>query len=211
MTGVPRGTLKDRYQGGQSYHTAHSNQQRLSPAAEAELTTWIRLQNDTGQAPSYLVVRMMAERLLREAGDSRPLGINWLYNFFNRNPTIKPMMEKRVEAERVEGLSQANIDDFVERLSAVIASKNIKTANIHNMDETGVAEGYGPNGCVVGKAELKDVVTRSSGNRVWTTILHSISAAGTHTTPVVIMEGDSIQSTHFPDIIPDPTGSLLIG
>ncbi|KAI1841226.1 hypothetical protein JX266_012615 [Neoarthrinium moseri] len=145
----------------------------------------------------------MAQRFLETAGDIRPLGLNWMDGFYHRNPQVKTVVSVQMDGERVDGLSQPNIDDFLDRLKRITTEKNIKIRNQHNMDETGVAEGRGTNGCVVGRAEKKEIITRKLSGRLWTTILHSICADGSWTKPVAVFEGASLQSNQFPDILPN--------
>ena len=66
------------------------------------------------------------------------------------------------------------------------------------MDETGVMEGYGLNGYVVGSAETRKVQGKQPGSRAWTTIIECISATGASTLLLVIYKGKSVQQQWFP-------------
>jgi hypothetical protein len=65
------------------------------------------------------------------------------------------------------------------------------------MDETGVIEGYGLNGYVVGSAETRKVQGKQPGLCAWTTIIKCISATGVSTLPLVIYKGKSVQQQWF--------------
>ncbi|KAK6206199.1 transposase [Colletotrichum tabaci] len=49
--------------------------------------------------------------------------------------------------------------------------KGIKPANRYNMDETGILEGQGSNGLVLGMAETKSVRKKQPGSRAWVSIV----------------------------------------
>ena len=66
------------------------------------------------------------------------------------------------------------------------------------MDETGIIEGHGLNGYVVGSAETRTVQGKQPGSRGWTTILECISAIGALTDPAVVYKGKSVQQQWFP-------------
>ena len=61
-----------------------------------------------------------------------------------------------------------------------------------NMDETGIMEGYGLNGYVVGSAETCKIQGKQPGSRAWTTIIKCISAIGAFTLPAVIYKGKDV-------------------
>ena len=67
-----------------------------------------------------------------------------------------------------------------------------------NMDETGVMEGYGLNGYIVGNAEIRKIQRKQPGSRVWTTIIECISATGESILPLIIYKGKSVQQQWFP-------------
>ena len=60
------------------------------------------------------------------------------------------------------------------------------------MDETGIMEGYGLNGYIVGSAETRKIQGKQPGSRAWTTIIECISATGASTLPLVIYKGKSV-------------------
>ncbi|KZL80589.1 transposase, partial [Colletotrichum incanum] len=62
----------------------------------------------------------------------------------------------------------------------------IKPANRYNMDETGILEGKGSNGLVLGRAKIKSVRKKQPGSRAWVSIIECISAKGIPLHPLVI-------------------------
>lgn len=67
------------------------------------------------------------------------------------------------------------------------------------MDETGILEGLGCNGLVLGSSEKKITLKKRVRSRCWTTILECISAAGRALTPLVIFKGKDLQQQWFPE------------
>ena len=72
------------------------------------------------------------------------------------------------------------------------AIKKVFQADRWNMDETGIMEGLGINGLVVGLAEKKVVIKKDDGRRNWTSIIECISATGQHLAPLVIWKGKNV-------------------
>ncbi|KAM4060444.1 DDE superfamily endonuclease [Hirsutella rhossiliensis] len=67
------------------------------------------------------------------------------------------------------------------------------------MDETGILEGLGCNGLVLGSSEKKEAIKKRLGSRCWTTIVECVSATGQALTPLVIFKGQDLQQQWFPD------------
>ena len=65
------------------------------------------------------------------------------------------------------------------------------------MDETGVMEGYGLSGLVVGHAGQRKIQGNQPGSRAWTSIIECISATGASTLPLVIYKEKSVNNKSF--------------
>ena len=76
--------------------------------------------------------------------------------------------------------------------------KAIKPENRWNMDETGIMEGRGDNGLVLGKKGRKQIQKKDPGQRDWTSFIECISATGVAVSPLVIFKGKSIQAQWYP-------------
>lgn len=83
----------------------------------------------------------MAYTILQGQGDEKLLGKRWVVNFKKRNPRVKTLIGKRMDATRIEGATSDNMAAYFERLDAVCRRLNIKTGNVYNFDETGTATG----------------------------------------------------------------------
>jgi hypothetical protein len=74
----------------------------------------------------------------------------------------------------------------------------IKPKNRWNIDESGIMEGIGVNGLVVGSSERRSIQKKQPGSRAWTSFIECISATGKALLPLVIFKGKSVQQQWFP-------------
>ncbi|TIC91612.1 Jerky like protein [Colletotrichum higginsianum] len=195
--GIPRSTLQYRIKGTQPRSIAFSDLQRLSVSQEAKLAEWVRIQHALGVAPTHLQVRLFAERILHAMGDTEPIGKGWIQAFLKRNPSVKVQRSRPIDSRRVNGASTEVIRDWF-KLLAIPEITSIKPANRYNMDETGILEGQGSNGLVLGMSETKSVRKKQPGSRAWVSIIECISALGHVLNPLVIYKGKAVQQQWFP-------------
>ncbi|CCF44775.1 transposase [Colletotrichum higginsianum] len=164
---------------------------------EAKLAEWIRIQHALGVAPTHLQVKLFAERILHAMGDTEPIGKGWITAFLNRNPSVKVQRSRPIDSRRVNGASTEVIRDWF-KLLAIPEIISIKPANRYNMDETGILEGQGSNGLVLGMSETKSVRKKQPGSRAWVSVIECISALGHALDPLIIYKGKTVQQQWFP-------------
>ena len=200
--GVPRSTLQNRMRGTQSRDVAFSDQQRLSPTDENHLANWVRVQADLGLPPTHQQLKDFAKRILEVHGDVEPLGKNWVQSFIKRNPSVRVHKSRAIDSQRVNGATTNIIRPWFRHL-AIPEIMAIKPTNRYNMDETGILEGRGSNGLVLGSSEARSIRKKQPGSRAWTTLIECISASGNELPPLVIYKGKSVQQQWFPlDLTP---------
>jgi 4-hydroxybenzoate polyprenyltransferase len=197
---IPRSTLHSRIHGRVTRNEANEHNQRLSPLQELHLVGWILGQGALGLAPTHQQVRELAARVVRAGGDDQPLGKAWMEGFLRRNPEVKTVRGKPIDSCRLNGATTKIVKEFFSLLK-IPAIEAISPDNRYNMDETGLLEGRGSNGLVLGAANKKAVMKKQPGSRCWTTILECISATGRVLTPLVIFKGKSVQHQWFPSEI----------
>ena len=61
------------------------------------------------------------------------------------------------------------------------------------MDESGIMEGFGLNGLVVGSTMTRGIQRKQPGSRAWTLLIECISATGRALPPLVIFKGKTVQ------------------
>jgi 4-hydroxybenzoate polyprenyltransferase len=196
--GIPRTTLRHRDTGKQAKSIAHAFQQKLSPVQENRLADWIRVQDALGVAPTHAQIRTFASRILLAGGSATGVGKHWLQGFLRRNPRIATLRTRRIDSARVNGATTEAIQAWFPHL-ALPAIQKVMQADRWNMDETGLMQGMGGNGLVLGMAEKKRTFKKDDGRREWTTIIECISADGRYLHPLVIFKGGDVQQQWFPD------------
>ena len=162
--GIPRSTLQSRYRGHEPRSLAYAPYQRLAPEQERALARWVFAQAELGCPPTHAQLRGLAQRVLCQGGDNRPLGINWIKGFLARNRDIGSLRGTTLESTRFNGANAEIIQGFFDLLGQPVLSQ-IKPENRYNMDETGLQEGLGYNGIVLGKAGLKRAHVKHPSSR----------------------------------------------
>ena len=195
--GVPRSILRDHNQGRESHTIAAESQQRLSDIQEEHLTTWILAQEALGVPLTHGQIRQFVCRLLIIKGDHKNLGKRWMDGFLRRNPILRTKRARTIDSVRVNGATTSVIKGWFPRLATPTIAA-IKPENRYNMDESGIMEGYGANGLVVGSSERRSIQKKQPGSRAWTSFVECISATGRALTPLVIFKGKSVQQQWFP-------------
>jgi len=194
--GVPRVTLQRRVLGIQPKESAHQQYQKLSPDQENHLSSWIRIQATLGHPPTHQQVRDIADRILLQRGCSQGVGKNWIQAFLKRNPSIKVLRARTIDSRRINGASTDVIRNWF-KLLALPEIQAIQPHHRYNMDETGILEGRGSNGLVLGSSRSQALLKKQPGSRAWTSIIECISATGSLLPPLIIFKGKSVQQQWF--------------
>lgn len=189
--GVPLSTIRNRYYGQENRATAAESQQRLSKVQEEHLTSWILAQEALGVPLTHGQIRQFVSRLLEVKGDYKDLGKRWMNGFLRRNPILRTKRAKTIDSVRVNGATTSVIRAWFPRLS-IPAIAAILPEDRYNMDESGIMEGYGANGLVVGSSNRRSIQKKQPGSRAWTSFIECISATGKALTPLVIFKGKSV-------------------
>ncbi len=190
--GIPLSTLYGRSKGRVSNREAQQHTQRLSIDQESRIVKWALVQGELGLAPTHAQIKDFVRRILAAGGDREPLGKRWMEGFKARNPAIKTLKGKRMEVARLKGVTAEAIKAHFDNLNLPEVRK-IPPEHRYNMDETGIMEGFGINGLVVGSSERKSIPVKSPQSRVWTSIVECIGATGKMLPPGVIFRGKQVQ------------------
>lgn len=103
--GIPKETLRKRYNGIAAAEEQIQPAQRLSNSQERRIVEWIIRQESLGYAPAASVVRAIVISVLEKMGDIRPLGKKWMHSFKSRHPLIITKMGKKQEAARFKSFT----------------------------------------------------------------------------------------------------------
>ena len=195
--GVPLTTLHDRNKGAENRTLGAESLQRLSKTQEEHLSTWVLAQEALGVPLTYSQIRQFVSRLLAIKGDYQQLGKRWMEGFLRRNPILRTKRARNIDSVRVNGATTAIIKSWFQRL-VLPTIATIKPENRWNMDESGIMEGCGANGLVVGSSARRSIQKKQPGSRAWTSFIECVSAAGRALPPLVIFKGKSVQQQWFP-------------
>ena len=195
--GIPLTTLHSRNQGSENRTVAAESQQRLSKVQEDHLSNWVLTQEALGVPVTHGQIREFAGRVLAIKGDPKPIGKRWMEGFLRRNPILRTKRARNIDSVRVNGATTAVIKSWFQRLLIPVIT-TIKPENLYNMDESGIMEGVGVNGLVVGSSERQSIQKKQPGSRAWTSFIECISASSKALPPLVIFKGKSVQQQWFP-------------
>ena len=139
-----------------------------------------------------------AQEILAEGGDYQPLGSRWIDRFLRRNTDVQTKISSSLESSRTRGSNREAYEDFHCRLHTQIEEKDIKPANITNMDEHGMQELDTEAGKVIGTSLTSRAYVTSSDATAWVSIIEAGTAEGRRLSPVLIFTGASLQGQWFP-------------
>ena len=139
--GVPQPAISRRFQGLPSKFEISKPSKRLSAPQEDRLVSWILKQESLGYAPSHSQVKACVVALLRQQGDSTPLGQNWMYKFVQRHPEVKTKIGRRQEASRFNGSTPKAVHWYFDIRENEYGW--IKPENTVNVDKGGIMAGFG--------------------------------------------------------------------
>jgi hypothetical protein len=141
--GMSRKTLERRMSGGKSRTQAREVQQMLTKSEEKVLGKWITHLTATGHPARHEFIRDMAEEIRRRRGIQEdivglPLGVTWVQRFIKRNPHLKTVISRSIEAARIKEVTSEVVSNFFDALKTCMDDYQITMENVYNMDETGI-------------------------------------------------------------------------
>ena len=143
--------------------------------------------------------------MLRENGDSNPLGQCWITRFLRRIPDLQTSKSKPIDIKRLTALTPDLISSFFEQISYLRTKYKIDPCNIYNMDETGFQRGHSRGNWVVSSKEIGPPQSPAPGVSYWVTIIECISATGSVIKSMIIHPGKRPQNNwwNISETLPD--------
>lgn len=172
-----------------SHQEAHQHEQRLSPAEEQALESWVLQVAEWGWPPRVTSVRHMAKEMLAEKDDHKELGINWVASFLRRHPDLQSRFSQPLDKERVATHDPAKLLRWFQLVGSVIQKYDIQTADTYNMDEKGSALGSNAKTRVICSKHDVHAYKAQDGSREWVSLIECISADGRLLAPFIIFKG----------------------
>ena len=195
---VPYSTLRSRYLVlAQPAKVSQKSRQRLYVIQESILCDRIEELAENNLPPTHAVVKELAVEMMRENGDTRPLGKKWIQSFLKRNPRIITRMGTPIDGKRIEAADPKLVEEFYKLAKERVEFYGIKYQNMWNMDEMGTALGVCSNQVVFVNSDCKRALMKRNQNREWVSILECVSATGKVITPLVVFRGQGVMLNCF--------------
>jgi hypothetical protein len=196
---VPRSTLQERVKGATYRQNTRANSMKLDAIEEKSLEHWILDLDKRGKAPTFALVKEMANILLAQRSNRHPItvGKNWAYNFVTRHDSLKARFSRRYAAQRALCEDPKLIKEWFNHYCNIIAEYGILDDDIYHFDETGFAMGITSTSKVItsrewhGKRKLLQ-----PGNREWVTTIECIHLNGV-LSPTIIFKAKVLMSAWF--------------
>ena len=98
LHGVPTSTIAHRLSGTQNRQTSHQHLQKLSPAQEKSLCSWVVIQDSIGCPPTHAQIKEFAGHIAKQNGYKNHIGTHWMTTLLLHDLSIKnfrcPSLEK---------------------------------------------------------------------------------------------------------------------
>ncbi|ODM21664.1 hypothetical protein SI65_02508 [Aspergillus cristatus] len=134
----------------------------------------------------------MANILLSKRGSAniQTVGVNWVYNFIQRQDELKTKYSQRYNHQRAKNEDPKIIQEWFDRVQITIMQHGIALEDIYNFDETGYAMGLIATAKVVTRAEMTGrPFLVQPGNRERVTSIECINSTGWALPPCIIFKG----------------------
>jgi Tc5 transposase DNA-binding domain len=162
---VDRPTLTRRLNGGVARSEGHASQQLLSKTQEKMLVNWILEQERLGHAPTHQRIRKFAAKIRGFSGEDPHVGKNWLTRCMGRNPAVRTKVGRKIEYQRAQNPQPEVLKPWFHQFKALVDLYKVDSANIWNMDESGLGLGRCSNQQVVGGLNSKRTYVQSPETR----------------------------------------------
>jgi hypothetical protein len=158
---VSQRTVLRRINRGLTRAQARQQQQLLSKNQEQTLLKWIKELTISGYAPTHRILREVADevrsnkcRVFQPQPQQQqqqtqqpqqpqpqipnlPLRQEWVPQFIQRHPNLRVKLGRRVEAQRMNGVTKQVLKGWFDAYKGLITELKIENYNTYNMDETG--------------------------------------------------------------------------
>jgi hypothetical protein len=175
---VPESTLRDCCAGKPAQCDCQPNSKKLTQPEEEVIVQHILDLDQHEFAPTYAVVRDMADKLLAARGAGQ-VGQKWPANFVRRTESLTTRFNQVYNRQRALCKDPILISSWFELVEQTKAKYGILDKDVYNFDKAGF---------MMSKITIQLVVTRSGrrgrpkaiqpGNCEWVTVIQRINTAG---------------------------------
>jgi hypothetical protein len=136
---VPPSTLSDRLNGVRTCSDAHNDQFLLTEPQEKVLVDWCHFLDLTAHPLNRQTIYPKVKALCGQTP-----GQNWLDRFLERHKLdLFSGKTSGLDPKRAQAFNYTAIQDYFQKLKAIIDEKQIPWHNVYNMDEKGIQLGGG--------------------------------------------------------------------
>ncbi|KFZ15833.1 hypothetical protein V501_02525 [Pseudogymnoascus sp. VKM F-4519 (FW-2642)] len=176
---------------------SHQKHQLLSKNQEQTLLKWIKELTISGYAPSHQILREVADEVrsnkcrvfqpqqpqqpqqqhlqqhlqqqpqTQQLQPKLPLGQDWVPRFIQRHPNLRVKLGRRVEAQRMNGVTKQVLKGWFDAYKSLITELKIETHNTYNMDETGFSIGTMQSTRIIVDSTLRTRFQAHPGRQEW--------------------------------------------
>jgi hypothetical protein len=135
-------------------------------------------------------LKQFALEILKRRNINNPhIGQHWHKQFLARNPSLKVKLSSPLNRNRVTACTPENIKSFFDLFEKITHENQIKTRNIHNMDEKGTLMGCLNRKYILVPKEEKIAFIRQDGSQEWISSLECVCADGSAIDAFLIIKG----------------------
>jgi hypothetical protein len=201
---VPYTTLHRRRNGIASKRDQTAKTRKLTNSEEEAIVNQILDLNSKGMPPRVVVVRDMADELLRTR-NSPPVGDKWTYNFIQRQPRLKSALTRRYDDQRAQCEDPIVIQKWFDLIRKTIEEYGIVEDDEWNFDEAGFAIGLIDTYMAVTGAETQGRPKAvQPSNREWVTLIQGVNARGRALPAYLVVKGKNHLASWYEERILKP-------
>jgi 4-hydroxybenzoate polyprenyltransferase len=166
---------------------------------------WVLSEELAGRAPTKVMIRSLAELTIQEAGQTKPLKINWVDCSTSQHEEIQIKYTTLLEASRMRSATTDALGTYALRLNYTTNTLHVDSDRTYNADENGVANGETNADKVIGTSLTSHSEVIGSDPRQWLSNLECGSATGATIRPSVVFTGKQVNGQWSPEGFPNWT------
>jgi hypothetical protein len=190
-------TIVNRYKGGRSQGEANEEKQKLTPAEEALLASFILESADHGFPRSLRDIENYANLIQqgRLGNRYKAVGESWAARFLDRHrDLLQTHWSKPLDTQRARAMNPEAKKKWFELLEKFVIDAGILPENLYAMDETGCPPSNQGTERVVGGRGVKTQHKQGGADRENVTALVTICADGSVLRPTIIFKGQNFMT-----------------
>jgi hypothetical protein len=203
-------TFSDRLTRATTCSRSHESQKILSTTEEETLLKSITRLSKSGCPITLSLTRDLAEEIrlsyfyLSSTPTSYPpISKRWIDRFRKRNPELKTVYSRALDASRFEGVNYLVVNAYFDALTDLFLKNSYPSNAIFNVDETSFALGTTLPSKVLIKRGDTTAFKKISRRQEWITAIECIGASGVALPSLLIFKAKYTNTTWIPASTPE--------